>query len=401
MSAVLDAVVIGAGPAGVAAAVRLHRRGLHVHVVERARFPRFVIGESLLPRCMDQLEALGLMEAAAARGYLTKYGAAFFRGDERVEIDFREQFTDGWGYTWQVPRDDFDLTLAQAAQAQGVRVEFERTVCAFEPGPEPVLTLEDGEELRCRFVVDASGYGRVLPRLLGLNQPSDAPPRSALVAHMRGDLRESGDAEGLVWLANTADAWTWAIPFADGRVSVGVIAPAGTFDGGADLAETLRRYLASVPAMRARFASAELVLGPRLLTQYSIGVKQLYGDGWCLVGNATEFLDPVFSSGVMLALETGVRAADLVARQLTGEPVDWAGDYVDYVRRGLDVFRTFVQAWYDGRLQTVLFAPRKEPGLTRQITSVLAGYVWDDENPFVYDHARRVDRMARALARLS
>ena len=191
-----DVLVIGAGPAGTAAAAILHRAGLSVRVVEALRFPRFVIGESLLPHCMDILDEAGLLPDLEARRYQRKAGALFWKNGERCNFNFDEQFTKGWTWTWQVPRADFDHTMAQTVEKMGVPVEWGTKVVAadFTKGPRVDLVAEDGARstVESRFVIDASGYGRVLPRLLDLDVPSHLPTRMALFTHVRGDRRPEG-----------------------------------------------------------------------------------------------------------------------------------------------------------------------------------------------------------------
>jgi flavin-dependent dehydrogenase len=141
----------------------------------------------------------------------------------------------------------------------------------------------------------------------------------------------------------------------------------------------------------------QIVFPPTRVTGFACSVKKLFGPQFALAGNATEFLDPVFSSGVTLAMESGLRAARVTARQLRGEPVDWQVDYADHVMQGVDTFRSYVSAWYDDKLPTILFAAQRNPDIMRQICSVLAGYVWDKSNPYV----AQADRALRALARIS
>lgn len=402
----VDVLVIGAGPAGCIAAALLRRAGLSTAIVEREVFPRFVIGESLLPRCMDHLDEAGLLEAVKARGYLVKIGAGFLRGAQRSFYDFEVQFTPGWSWTWQVPRADFDHTLARAVAAQGVPVLHRHAVTAFEPGAEPRTTVVDPDGaarvVRSRFVVDASGYGRVLPRLLGLEAPSAQPPRQALFAHVSGDRRPTGPEAGRIWVCVHPDGgWIWIIPFSDGLTSVGVVGPPPLFEGrGADDEATLRALLDAEPNARDRLAATSLAFAPRWIRGYAVSVTRLFGEGYCLAGNATEFLDPIFSSGVTLAMESGSRAAKLAARQLAGEAVDWERDYAAHMRKGIDTFRAAVNGWYDTRLQTIFFAHTQPLVRRQQITSMLAGYVWDDANPFVSEGEAAITRLAELVASL-
>ena len=399
----VDVLVIGAGPAGSAAAALLHWRGFSVRVVEQAKFPRFVIGESLLPHCMDTLDEAGLLEAAKSRNYMVKAGALFARGDERADFWFADQFTRGWSWTWQVPRADFDHTLAEAVAAMGVEVRYQTSVVAVDFSGPPRVTVRDAggdHEMRARFVVDASGYGRVLPRLLALEEPSSLPPRTALFTHLTGDRRPPGRDEGRIWVCVHPDgnAWVWVIPFSDGRTSLGVVgAPEFFARYPSDPEARLRAIVAGEPNSRARLEDARYLFQPAVIQNYSCAVKQLHGPGYCLVGNATEFLDPIFSSGVNLGLKSSSLAAGSIARELRGEPADWERDYAVPMRRGTDVFRTFVTRWYDGTLVDLILAPRPDKEIGAQICSILAGYVWDLENPIVRAHSRRIPQLVRLM----
>jgi flavin-dependent dehydrogenase len=373
-----------------------------VVVIESQRFPRFVIGENLLARCMDCLDAAGMLDAVKERNYLVKRGALFLRGAERADIDFADQFTPGWTWTWQVPRADFDLTLANCAVQQGVPLYYDHTVTAVEVGEADRLTVQgpDGvKQLEARFIVDASGYGRVLPRLLGLDRPSSLPPRKALFSHVRGDRRPQGPDENRIWICmHPGGAWIWIIPFSDGVTSVGVVADLEFYARyhGSD-EEVLRNILHEDPNAATRLHEMELLWEPKIIEGYSASVSALHGPGYVMVGNATEFLDPVFSSGVTLALESANKAAGLVDRELRGDKPDWATEYDAYMGRGIAAFRCFVEGWYTGEFPTLLFAPNPSPIIRQQVTSILAGYVWDEENPFVRTPVRRLKQVLNLI----
>ena len=397
-----DVTVIGAGPAGTIAAALLKAAGLNIAVFERNSFPRFVIGESLLPICNDVLTEAKLFDRVQSQGYQVKSGAVFLRGEDVCEFDFSQQFTDGTTWTWQVPRADFDNVLAEGVQAQGVPIFFQHGVIDVKVGETPQLSIEapDGAriEVQTRFIVDASGYGRVLPRLLDLDSPSDQSTRRAIFTHVTGDKRPSGENSGRIWaIIHQEDVWIWIIPFADGRTSVGVVAPQDFYDTQADDPEAcLRAIIESNCNAVGRLSDIDLLFEPLSIESYSIGIKQLFGDGYCIVGNATEFLDPIFSSGVALAMQSASQASKIIIRQFGGESVDWQGDYADYMARGIDTFRSFVNAWYDRTLHDIFFAADVNPEMKSMICSALAGYVWDLDNPFVRNHDRKL-RQLRSL----
>ncbi|MGD8252487.1 MAG: NAD(P)/FAD-dependent oxidoreductase [Desulfobacterales bacterium] len=398
----IDVLVIGAGPSGTVAAALLEKANHSVAIVEKERFPRFVIGESLLPRCMDVLDEAGLLATVQKQGYLKKTGAVFLRGEARRDFDFADQFSPGWPYTYQVPRDHFDRALADAVESRGTPIFWGHRVTDVQFGPAGATTMITDpagrkKTIASAFVIDASGYGRVLPRLLGLDRPSSLSYRESLFTHVTGDMRPEGEEEGKIWICILGpSAWLWIIPFSNGRTSVGVVGSPEYlqgFTGSPD--DQLKAIIHSDPNARGRLARATFVFPAKVIRGYSIGVERLWGDGYVLVGNATEFLDPVFSSGVTLAMESASRATRALVRQFRGDPVDWQHEYADEIAAGVDVFRTYVAAWYDGRLPAIFFSPMSDGDFREQICSVLAGYVWDRDNPFVARHARAVNTLAR------
>ncbi|HEY3860364.1 MAG TPA: NAD(P)/FAD-dependent oxidoreductase [Verrucomicrobiae bacterium] len=405
MPSKVDVLIIGAGPAGSTAAALLHQEGFQTLVVEKQTFPRFVIGESLLPHSMDLLQEAGLLDAVKKQNFMRKFGAVFLRGREQCDFDFADQFTAGWDHTYQVPRADFDKTLADEAAARGAPILYEHGVAAVEFDSDRArITIEHSgqtSEVCARFVLDCSGYGRVLPRLLGLERPSRFPAREALFAHISGDERPAGRQEGKIWVClHSGGAWIWVIPFSNGNTSVGVVAEPEFFQrypGAPE--EQLRTVLMSEPNAAARLARMQYVFAPKRITGFACSVTQFYGPHFALVGNATEFLDPVFSSGVTLALASANRAARVLTRQLRGEPADWEAEYAQYMQQGIEAFRAYVAAWYEGHLPRIFFAAQRNPAVMKQICSVLAGYVWDQANPYVTQAARALPLLAQVAGR--
>lgn len=405
MISTVDVLVIGAGPAGSVAASLISQAGLQVRVVEREKFPRFVIGESLLPRCMEVLEEAQLLEAVKAQNFQQKFGAKFLRGDETSDFNFSDQFTAGWNWTWQVPRAEFDLALAEEVQRKGVRIDFEKTVTGIEFTDEgrSVTTIQanDGsvEKIGARFIVDASGYGRVIPRLFNLEKPSNLDPRKAVFAHVHDPHRSDFDEPNRITIVLFAPAvWVWIIPFSSGVTSVGFVADFPFFETiPGDTTEQFRNLVNRHPYLQKRFGDASLVFNARKLEAWSATTQSFFGKGYVLTGNVTEFLDPIFSSGVMFATVSSQMASRLVIRALKGEVVDWDNDYTKVIQQGVDTFRSYVMAWYDGTLEKIFFSQNQDPLIKQQICSVLAGYVWDQANPYVRKHDTALKRLAHII----
>ncbi|WP_027348854.1 NAD(P)/FAD-dependent oxidoreductase [Halotalea alkalilenta] len=399
-----DIAIIGAGPAGAAAAAWLAGRGHRVRVVERARFPRFSIGESLLPQCMAYLAHCGLLETVEAGGYQRKNGAAFCWSGSYRAIDFRDKFSPGPGTTFQVPRADFDQRLIEGARALGAEVDFATEVIDFQAdAARPRLEVRDehGVEraIEARFVLDASGYGRVLARLAKLDRPSRLDERCALFTHVEDRIDpESGFDREKILIGihpERPGVWFWLIPFSDGRASLGVVGSAAEIDAlPGDDAERLFMLIREEPRLAELLARAAPVREIQRLRGYSADVSRLHGPGYALLGNAGEFLDPVFSSGVTVALHSAVLAAPLVERQLQGEEIDWQRQFELPLRRGVATFREFVEAWYDGRLPRIIFSEGQPARIRTMISAVLAGYAWDQANPLVSASRRRLDSLA-------
>ncbi|WP_249678209.1 NAD(P)/FAD-dependent oxidoreductase [Pseudomonas abieticivorans] len=399
-------VVIGAGPSGAIAAALLKRNGHDVLIIERQRFPRFSIGESLLSHCIDFIEEAGMLEAVQAAGFQVKKGAAFAWGERYSAFDFGDTFSNGKPTTFQVQRADFDKLLADQAELQGVEIRYEETITAADfNAAQPQLTVQraDGSEyvVQSEFVLDASGYGRVLPRLLELEAPSNFPLRQAIFTHVEDRIDcHTFDREKILVTTHPTqrDIWFWTIPFSNGRCSVGVVAAAEHLQGATDLDACLKGFVQATPSLAKVLQNAQWDTPARTIGGYSANVKALHGPGFALLGNAAEFLDPVFSSGVTIAMRSASMAAGLLHRQLSGVAVDWQNEFAVPLKRGVDTFRAYVEGWYNGSFQDVIYHPGSSAEIRRMISSILAGYAWDQRNPFVAEPVRRLRMLAEVCA---
>jgi len=400
----VDVLVIGAGPSGTVAASLVNKAGFRVKIVEKQTFPRFVIGESLLPRCMEVLDDAGFLEAVEAKGFQKKFGAKFVKNGRVCDYFFADQFTEGWNWTWQVPRAEFDKTLADTVERMGVPIAYETTVTAIQfNGSDSVTTVVDKEghesQIEARFIIDSSGYGRVIPRLFNLDRPSNQPPRRALFAHTVDVNRAMDDEPNRITIVvHQRGVWIWIIPFSNGVTSLGFVGRPDFFDSFEGTPEErFRALIASQPYLAERFRDVKLVFEPKPLESWSMTTSTFHGDGFVLTGNVTEFLDPMFSSGVTLATVSGQTAARLVIRHLDGEVIDWQREYTGPVMQGVNTFRSYVTAWYEGTLDAIFFCENPIPEIKNQICSVLAGYVWDLRNPFVRNHNTALERLAQRI----
>jgi flavin-dependent dehydrogenase len=401
-----DIVVVGAGPSGSIASALLKRRGWDVLVLEAQQFPRFSIGESLLAHCLDFVAEAGMMDAVEAAGFQYKNGAAFVRGSDYGEFDFSDKFTPGRDSTFQVQRAAFDQLLADEAEKQGVEIRYQVRVASVDNQlPRLRVRAQDGAreyEVEARFILDASGFGRTLPKLLQLETPSAFPVRNAVFTHVAdhapGDSFDRNKIQVVIHPRHR-DVWYWLIPFPQGRCSLGCVARREFFDEyPSDLDARLRALVAEEPFLARVLANAEWDTPARGLSGYAANVKSMYGPGFALLGNAAEFLDPVFSSGVTIAMRSASMAADVLDRQLRGDAVDWRSQFEEPLRKGVDTFRAYVRAWYDGRFQDIMFSKTQPPEIRRMICSILAGYAWDMTNPFVAEPERRLDMVAKLCA---
>lgn len=400
----VDVLIIGAGPSGSVAAAYLQKQGIEVLVVEKSKFPRYVIGESLLPKSMEHFEEVGFLDCLKAQNFEIKAGARFVRGNEVCNFDFSKKFTKGWNWTWQVPRADFDKALTDELQKRNVEILFENEVTNVSFEEEKVTAnIKDkvGEEfiVNAKFVIDASGYGRVLPRILNLDKPSEIPNHSSVFTQVE-DVRRPKGKEGTLITFDIVkpQVWMWIIPFSNGRTSIGFVGPTefiNSYKGSTE--EVLFELLKLSTRYKERFEGLGCLFEPKKIQNYAKSVKQLYGDRYVLTGNSSEFLDPIFSSGVAFGTESGLLAAKLVAKEINEEQVNWEKEYTAYIKKGVDVFSTYVKEWYTTNLQTLFFHQPENPKVKEQICAVLAGYVWDNENPFVKKHDRVVKSMAHLL----
>lgn len=405
MQRIADVLIIGAGPAGAVAAALLVQKGYSVIVLERSRFPRFSIGESLLPQSMVFLERAGMLDAVNSAGFQHKNGAAFIWKSKYEVFEFADKSSAGPETTFQVQRDRFDDLLAKEAARQGADIRFEHDIRAIDvsnPEQPQVDVLEpDGTQATYtgRFLLDASGFGRVLARLLDLEAPSDFPPRMAVFTHVHDNAAADAFDRHKIQIVThpeKRDIWYWLIPFPNGRCSLGVVGDKKALepDGESEkLDDVLWQWVGEEPFLSRLLEKAATLFPARSIGGYTAKVKHMHAPGYALLGNAGEFLDPVFSSGVTIALQSAVLASEVLDRQLQGEIVDWESEFAQPLQQGVQAFSAYVKGWYDSSFQDIIYHSMHQPDIKRMICSVLAGYAWDGNNPFAKDANRRLGQL--------
>jgi flavin-dependent dehydrogenase len=389
-----DVVIIGGGPAGSTLGASLAQRGRRALILEKERFPRFHIGESLLPRSREVFEKLGLMDDLESR-FLRKYGARFLcsQTGRQNSYLFKDAFDGRFEFAYQVPRADFDELLLRNAQRLGVEVreEWEVTEVLFE-GDRAVgvrardLTKPERSivEIRAEVIADATGRDTLLASRLRRKARISRLDKTALFTHYKNTFREPGILEGNIQIIVFGHGWFWLIPFRGDVTSFGSVVSSDWLRQRGE-GESLDSFFDRTVA-QSSWASDFLKNATRLrpvgaLADFSYRIDQLTGDGWLFVGDAGGFLDPLFSTGAHLALKGGDLAADAIDAALKNGDTSRAAftDYEKKIRYAVDLFLGVVQAFYAGHFRETLFEPNQRRTLRKIITTILAGDVFHGE----------------------
>jgi flavin-dependent dehydrogenase len=386
-----EVFVIGCGPAGSTIAALLAQRGRDVVVCDKDRHPRFHIGESLLPQNRGVFERLGISEEVE-RIAMIKYGAEFVSPvhEERKTYDFGDAFDKRWPYAYQVRRSQFDHLLLHNARRKGAKVHEGARVRAAEftaAGPTTLAVEHDDgtrSQWRAQFLVDASGRDTFLANMLGFKRKNPNHNSAAIYGHFTEARRLEGAAEGNISIFWFEHGWFWFIPLKDGTTSVGAVCwPYYTKTRKTDPTQFLMDTIALCPELATRLRTARIT-GPATATgNYSYTCTRMTGERYLLVGDAWAFVDPVFSSGVHLAMNSAALGADVVdellrdpaaARRLNAQ-------FERDVRRGLTRFSWFIYRMTSPITRRLFMAPRNVLGVRNAVTSVLAGQVFDKAGP--------------------
>lgn len=381
-----DVFVIGGGPAGATAASLLAERGHRVILAEKDRHPRFHIGESLLPHNLPLLDRLGIREEVE-RSSMRKHGIEFVSAyhGKTVTYNFAGALDKRFPYSFQVRRSTFDHILLKNAAAKGAEVIEECRVTAIDfpdaGHPRIKAVTNDGTELSwtAAFVVDASGRDTVLAAQLGFKQRNPRNNSAAIYGHFSGARRLPGKAEGNISVVWFDHGWFWFIPLADGTTSIGAVCPAAFFKNrGTDLTSFFMNVIASCPEIASRLQDATLIGAVSATGNYSYDSASASGDKFILVGDACSFIDPVFSTGVYLAMTTAFRGADAVEACLRSPSQSRRvlKRYNTASQKALGSITWFIYRIREPAMRNLFMSPRNWFRMEEAVLSLLAGDIY-------------------------
>jgi flavin-dependent dehydrogenase len=385
-----DVVVVGGGPAGATVAALVATTGRRVQLFERDRFPRFHVGESLVPETFWVLKRLGMLPKLRRSRFVRKHSVQFVSGSGKASAPFyfRDNRPHECSQTWQVVRSEFDQLMLDNAREHGAVVHEGARVVDVRIDDEGrargvKVRTRDGAfaEVRAPVTVDATGQVGLLQSRLGLRVWDPILSKGSVWTYWKGARRDEGLDEGATLVIQTPDrqGWFWFIPLHDDRASVGVVAPVEQlFKSGRRFAAAYEDAVRRCPAVHERVAGAERVTGHFAAKDYSYRSRRLAGDGWVLVGDAFAFLDPLYSSGVLLALKSGELAADAIGEGLAkgDTSAQQLGKWGPGFAEGVDRMRRLVCAYYDG-FNFGRFV-KAHPDLQGAITDLLIGDLFTD-----------------------
>lgn len=381
-----DVAIVGAGPAGATAAALLAQKGFSVRIIEREPFPRFRIGESLLPGGNALLKRLGVWDKMDEAGFIRKYGAEFVSGDgqSRVHNVFADGLVKGMDHTYQVERARFDKLLLDNAVDKGAELVQPAKVVEASQAKEGwslSVTTEEGRHLvNCKWLLDGSGRTAFVGKRLKLTQDEiPYPKRFAVYNHFEGIPRRSGKEAGNIIITRLSNGWFWAIPLDENKTSVGVVSTRDREEWKQDgfTPQTFfQNQVDRAPFLSELMAEAKPCDEYRVTADYTYSFSNYAGPNYVLMGDAAGFIDPIFSSGVYLAMRSASMAADAViaaeaqSRQLTQADCN---TYTKQLKQNVRVMRDLIEVYYDQKGYSVFMSPTERFKLFQAVNSIVAG----------------------------
>lgn len=381
----IDVLIIGGGPAGSTAATLLARKGFSVTLLERERFPRFQVGESLLPYNNDLFERLGVTVPMTRGTFTPKYGAGFVTADGALGYTFRfvENLPEAYHSSFQVKRAEFDELLLRHAAANGVDVREETAVTAVDLADpkRTIVTTSNGERIEARFVVDASGHGAFLGNRIGGKEDVEELKKVAIFAHYKNVPRPEGRDAGNTMIVVLRDAWFWLIPVSADTMSVGLVVSRDHLKScGLSAEELLDQTIAGAPYLAERVKKEDRVTQVYVRRDFSFSVKRRSGKNFALIGDAAGFLDPIFSTGVFMAMKSADLAADAIEQRLRKGSMRLLRRYDRSFESAMNKYFRFIDNFYRREFLEVFLQPKTDFGLIPVITGILAGDIFERQN---------------------
>lgn len=382
-----DVVVLGGGPGGSVAGAVLAKGGLNVAVIEREEFPRFHIGESLLPASMPLFKEIGFYPTLASGKYLEKYGARFidYRNEDEIYFGFPGGLNPDIPMAFEVPRAEFDKDLLQFAVSCGVDLYQPERVIAIDVTDSGAKVKTDKNEFTCDYVMDITGRDSLLGKKMVARQQNKDLNNVAVFSHYKGVQRYTGKNEGDITIGLLPDrAWTWIIPFKGDVTSVGVVCSSSLFDGKEGLEAHLQKSLFGSVRVANIMKDAVRVGDMHTIGNYSHTSDKFHGDRWILSGDAAMFIDPIFSSGVHLSISSSKSAAETVLRafktQASLNHPSLGPAYEAHYRKGAKRFYNLISLFYKGHFVEQMKKTLTLENMRKGFTSAVAGDVWNEDN---------------------
>jgi flavin-dependent dehydrogenase len=386
-----DVIIIGGGPAGSVAASYLAKNNMDVLVIERENYPRFHIGESLLPASMPIYKDIGFFEKLARGKYIEKYGARFidYTNDDEIYFGFDDGFNADIPMSFEVERCEFDKDLLEHAKSLGAQVLQPERVKEVEEKEDHLRVLTNKGEYEAKYVIDATGRDAFLGKRKDLRSADKDLNNFAVFAHFTGVARYEGRSEGDITIGLLPQrSWSWIIPFKGDRTSVGVVASSINVAPGMDLHQHLESELRKSPRVEKMMKDSERVTEVTTIANYSQSCKEYFGRRWILAGDASTFLDPIFSSGVHVASQSGQFAALTTIRAIKENKnftdSQLGAEYEALVRKGISRFKNLIMLFYEGQFVSQMKQTLERKNMRQGFTSAVAGDVWNDKN-FIFE----------------
>lgn len=392
-----DVVVIGGGPAGAVSALVLAQHGRSVLLLERESFPRFHIGESLLPYMTGLLDRIGLREVVESQGYVRKGGGEFIDPSNKkffseiLRADFSRQGEGRHDHAFQVERAQFDQMLVKQAEKAGAKVLLGANVTDLIMANDRMTGVRyerEGQqrEVSSKYVIDASGRAGRIAHRLKLRKTLEKLRMVALFRHYTGlDESHNLGVEGDIQVGVHADGWVWAIPLSKDTISVGTVMPRDVLRASTP-EEVFKEHVARVPRITARLTGTRSTMDLKVETDYCYHSDTVNGPGWVMVGDAGCFGDPMFSGGVLVAMTTAVEAAETIGAALDdpGAEDQLVQRYANFFKTGYDTYIRLIHAFYESELVAVAAEAARSTSRDmheQYMNRLIGGDFWSEHNP--------------------